>query len=70
MLTVFGCHASSICIKMILAVFLAILFDPLVVTREKLHLPRGVAARSVLEFRFSQMSTGGLTCFGPFWLFF
>ena len=33
MLTVFGYHVSSICIKMILAVFLAILFDPLVVTR-------------------------------------
>jgi hypothetical protein len=44
LLTVFGYYASSICITVILAGFLAILFDPVVVTLEKLHLPRGVAA--------------------------
>jgi hypothetical protein len=40
LLTVFGYYASSICITVILAGFLAILFDPVVVLLEKLHLPR------------------------------
>jgi predicted PurR-regulated permease PerM len=48
LLTVFGYYASSICITVILAGFLAILFDPVVVILEKLHLPRGVAAGIVL----------------------
>jgi predicted PurR-regulated permease PerM len=48
LLTVFGYYASSICITVILAAFLAILFDPVVVTLEKLHLPRGVAAAVVV----------------------
>jgi len=48
LLTVFGYYASSICITVILAAFLAILFDPVVVTVEKLHLPRGVAAAAVV----------------------
>jgi len=43
LLTVFGYYASSICITVMLAGFLAILFDPLVVALEKLHLPRSVA---------------------------
>lgn len=37
LLTVFGYYASSICITVILAGFLAILFDPVVVILEKLH---------------------------------
>jgi predicted PurR-regulated permease PerM len=48
LLTVFGYYASSICITVILAAFLAILFDPVVVILEKLHLPRSVAAGIVL----------------------
>ena len=44
LLAVFGYYASSICITVVLAGFLAVLFDPLVVLLEKLHLPRGVAA--------------------------
>jgi hypothetical protein len=40
LLTVFGYCASSICITVILAGFLAILFDPVVVILEKMHLPR------------------------------
>ena len=48
LLTVFGYYASSICITVILAAFLAILFDPVVVTLEKVHLPRGVAAAVVV----------------------
>ena len=48
LLTVFGYYASSICITVILAGFLAILFDPLVVTLEKLHLPRSVAAAVIV----------------------
>jgi predicted PurR-regulated permease PerM len=48
LLTVFGYYASSICITVVLAGFLAILFDPAVVLLEKLHLPRGVAAAGVV----------------------
>ena len=48
MLTVFGYYASSICITVVLAAFLAILFDPVVVKLEKLRLPRGVAAAAPL----------------------
>jgi predicted PurR-regulated permease PerM len=48
LLTVFGYYASSICITVILAGFLAILFDPQVVTLEKLHLPRSVAAAGIV----------------------
>jgi predicted PurR-regulated permease PerM len=48
LLTVFGYYASSICITVLLAGFLAILFDPLVVKLEKLHLPRSVAAAGIV----------------------
>jgi len=48
LLTVFGYYASSICITVILAAFLAILFDPVVIILEKLHFPRGVAAAAVV----------------------
>ena len=48
LLTVFGYYASSICITVVLAGFLAILFDPLVVKLERLHMPRSVAAGIVL----------------------
>src|SRR5579864_8039353 len=48
LLTVFGYYASSICITVVLAGFLAILFDPLVVKLEKLHLPRSAAAAGVV----------------------
>jgi predicted PurR-regulated permease PerM len=44
LLTVFGYYASSICITVVLAGFLAILFDPVVVKLEKLHLPRSVGS--------------------------
>jgi predicted PurR-regulated permease PerM len=48
LLTLFGYYASSICITVILAGFLAILFDPVVVTLEKLHLPRSLAAAAIV----------------------
>src|SRR6202045_1057100 len=48
LLTVFGYYASSICITVILAGFLAILFDPLVVKLERLHIARSVAAASIV----------------------
>jgi predicted PurR-regulated permease PerM len=48
LLTVFGYYASSICITVVMAGFLAILFDPLVVTLEKLHLPRSLAAAAIV----------------------
>ena len=48
LLAVFGYYASSICITVVLAAFLAILFDPLVAKLEKLRLPRGVAAAAPL----------------------
>jgi predicted PurR-regulated permease PerM len=47
-LTVFGYYASSICITVVLAGFLAILFDPLVVKLERLRLPRSVAAAGIV----------------------
>jgi predicted PurR-regulated permease PerM len=47
LLTVFCYYASSLCITVVLAALLAILFDPVVVKLEKLHLPRGVAAAVV-----------------------
>jgi predicted PurR-regulated permease PerM len=48
LLTVFAYYASSLCITVVLAAFLAILVDPLVVLLEKLRLPRGVAAGIVV----------------------
>src|ERR1700688_4951474 len=57
LLTVFGFYASSICITVILAGFLAILFDPVIVILEKLHLPRSVAAAGIV---FAGMSLIGL----------
>jgi predicted PurR-regulated permease PerM len=48
LLTVFGYYASSICITVVLAGFLAILFDPVVVKLEKLHVPRSAAAAGVV----------------------
>src|ERR1035437_1423205 len=48
LLTVFSYYASSICITVILAGFLAILFDPVVIILEKLHLPRSVAAAGIV----------------------
>ncbi len=48
LLTLFGFYASSICITVLLAAFLAILFDPVVVLLEKLHLPRSIAAAGLV----------------------
>ncbi len=48
LMAVFGYYASSICITIVLAAFLAILFDPVVVQLERLHLPRGIAAAVVV----------------------
>jgi predicted PurR-regulated permease PerM len=61
LLTVFGYYASSLCITVVLAAFLAILFDPVVVLLEKLHLPRSVAAATVL---LAGMSLIGLLGYG------
>ena len=43
LLTVFGYYASSICITVVLAGFLAILFDPLAVKLERLRIPRSLS---------------------------
>jgi predicted PurR-regulated permease PerM len=48
LLTVFGYYASSICITVVRAGFLAILFDPLVLKLERLHIPRSLAAASIV----------------------
>jgi hypothetical protein len=58
LLTVFGYYASSICITVVLSGFLAILFDPVVVKLEKMHLPRGVAAAGVVLCRASSQTAG------------
>ena len=64
LLTVFGYYASSICITVILAGFLAILFDPLVVILEKLHLPRSVAAAGIVLAGMSLVGLLGYVLYG------
>ena len=64
LLTVFGYYASSICITVVLAGFLAILFDPVVVTMEKLHLPRGVAAAAIVLAGMSLIGLLGYALYG------
>jgi predicted PurR-regulated permease PerM len=59
MLTVFGYYASSICITVVLAAFLAILFDPVVLRLENLRLPRGLSAAIVV---LAGMGLIGLLC--------
>jgi predicted PurR-regulated permease PerM len=54
LLTVFGYYASSICITVILAAFLAILFDPVVIILEKLH--------AFLRGQSGQLSSISSTC--------
>src|SRR5207249_1490663 len=63
LLMVFGYYASSICITVLLAGFLAILFDPLVVKLEKLHLPRSVAAAGIV---LAGMGLIGLLGYEPY----
>jgi predicted PurR-regulated permease PerM len=64
LLTVFGYYASSICITVVLAGFLAILFDPVVVTLEKLHLPRSVAAAGIVLAGMSLVGLLGYVLYG------
>jgi predicted PurR-regulated permease PerM len=64
LLTVFGYYASSICITVILAGFLAILFDPVVVILEKLHLPRSVAAAAIVLAGMSLVGLLGYVLYG------
>jgi predicted PurR-regulated permease PerM len=63
-LTVFGYYASSICITVVLAGFLAILFDPVVVVLEKLHVPRGVAAAGIVLAGISLIGLLGYVLYG------
>ena len=64
LLTVFGYYASSICITVVLAGFLAILFDPVVVMLEKLHLPRSVAAAGIVLAGISLVGLLGYILYG------
>src|SRR5450631_1356732 len=64
LLTVFGYYASSICITVILAGFLAILFDPVVVMLEKMHLPRSVAAAGIVAAGMSLVGLLGYVLYG------
>src|ERR1017187_60203 len=64
LLTVFGYYASSICITVILAGFLAILFDPVVVILEKLHMPRSVAAAGIVLAGMSLVGLLGYVLYG------
>ena len=64
LLTAFGYYASSICITVILAGFLAILFDPVVVILEKLHLPRSVAAAGIVLAGMSLVGLLGYVLYG------
>jgi hypothetical protein len=64
LLTVFGYYASSICITVVLAGFLATLFDPVVVVLEELHLPRGVAAAGIVLAGISLIALLGYVLYG------
>jgi hypothetical protein len=64
LLTVFAYYASSICITVVLAGFLAILFDPVVVALEKLHLPRSVAAAGIVLAGMSLIVLLGYVLYG------
>jgi predicted PurR-regulated permease PerM len=64
LLTVFGYFASSICITVVLAGFLAILFDPLVVKLERLHIPRSVAAAGIVLAGIGLIGLLGYTLYG------
>jgi predicted PurR-regulated permease PerM len=64
LLTVFGYYASSICITVILAGFLAILFDPVVVILEKMHLSRSVAAAVIVLAGMSLVGLLGYVLYG------
>jgi len=64
LLTAFAYYASSICITVVLAAFLAILFDPLVAKLEKLHLPRGVAAAVVVLAGMGLIGLVGYAIYG------
>jgi len=61
---VFGYYASSICITVILAGFLAILFDPVVVILEKMHLPRSIAAAGIVLAGMSLVGLLGYVLYG------
>jgi predicted PurR-regulated permease PerM len=63
-LTVFAYYASSICITVILAGFLAILFDPVVVKLEKLRLPRSAAAAAIVLAGMSLVGLLGYKLYG------
>jgi predicted PurR-regulated permease PerM len=64
LLTVFAYYASSICITVILAGFLAILSDPVVVKLEKLRLPRSVAAAAIVLAGMSLIGLLGYELYG------
>lgn len=64
LLTVFGYYSSSICITVILAGFLAILFDPVVVMLETMHLPRSVAAAGIVLAGMSLVGLLGYVLYG------
>jgi len=61
---VFGCYASSICITVVLVGFLAILFDPLVVKLERLHIARSVAAASIVLVGIGLIGLLGYVLYG------
>jgi predicted PurR-regulated permease PerM len=63
LLTVFG-YASSICITVVLAGFLAILFDPLVVILERLHMPRSAAAAGIVLAGIALIGLLGYALYG------
>src|SRR5580704_7640709 len=48
LLMAFCFFASSFCITLLLAAFLAVLVDPLVTNLERLHIPRSVSAATII----------------------
>src|SRR4030042_3348067 len=64
LLTLFGYYASSLCITVVLAAFLALLFVPGVVKLEKLHLPRVVAGGAVVRVGMGLIGLLGYELYG------
>jgi len=56
--------ASSICITLVLAAFLSILVDPIVIAMERMRIPRALAAGLVLIAGMASIGFGGYKLYG------
>lgn len=63
-ITAFCFYASSICITLVLAAFLSILIDPIVVVMERMRIPRSLAAAILLLGGMTALGYGGYRLYG------